>query len=68
MAMTRPLVSKAGDAGPGFANGGEILESMRILFSAGMDITIASTDLACVELPGADAWWRGGKVREESGG
>lgn len=68
MAITRPRVSKAGDAGLGFASGGEILESMRILFKAGMDMTIASTDLACVELPVAVALCRGGRVRDESGG
>lgn len=55
MAMMRPLNSKAGEAGLGFASGGDILERMRILFRVLMDITIASTDLACVESPGTDA-------------
>lgn len=47
----KPRVAKAGDAGLGFASGGEILDRMRILFNVGMDITMASTDLACVEWP-----------------
>lgn len=51
MEMMKPRVAKAGDAGLGFASGGEILERMRILFNVGMDITMASTDLACVESP-----------------
>lgn len=67
-AMMRPLVSKAGEAGLEFASGGEILERIRILLTVLMDMTMASTDLACVESPDTDALWRGARVREESGG
>lgn len=45
-AMMKPLVSKAGDAGLGSASGGEILVRILIFLRVGMDMTIASTDLA----------------------
>lgn len=67
IAMMRPLVSKAGDAGLGFASGGETLERIRILLRVLIDMTMASTDLACPESPETDALWRGGRVRDGSG-
>lgn len=54
MAMTRPRVLsslRAGDVGPGGANGGEILERTRILPRVGMERIIASRDWACVSMP-----------------
>lgn len=48
IAMIKPLVLKAGDAGLGSASGGDILARFLILLVIGMDITIASTDLAWV--------------------
>lgn len=68
MEMITPRASKPGDAGLGFASGGEILERIRILLRVGMDMTIASTDFACVKSRESEAFWRGGRVREESGG
>lgn len=49
IAMTKPRVRCAGEVGPGGASGGEILARTRILLRMGMDMTIASRDLACAE-------------------
>ena len=67
-AMTNPRDSGPGEVGLVFASGGEILERMRILLRVGIDMTIASTDLACVASPEGEGCRRGGSVREESGG
>ena len=66
--MIEPRVAKGGDAGLGFASGGEILDRMRILLNIGMDMIMASTDLACADSPDGVVFCKGGKVREESGG
>lgn len=65
--MISPLVWKAGDAGLGFARGVEALARTRILFTVDIDITIASTDLACVDSPEIDDFRKGGSVSDESG-
>lgn len=50
IAMTKPRVrNKGGEEGEGGGKGGEIWVMRRILFRAGMDITIASSDLAWAE-------------------
>lgn len=50
IAMTKPRVRKrGGEEGEGGGKGGEIWVMRRILFRAGMDITIASSDLAWAE-------------------
>ena len=67
IAMMSPRVWKAEDAGLGFARGVEALARTRILFTVDMDVTIASTDLACVDSPEIVDLWRGGRVRDESG-
>lgn len=41
--------SRGGEEGEGGGKGGEIWVIRRILFRAGIDITIASSDLACAE-------------------
>ena len=55
-----------GEPGPGVDKGGEILARTLILLSGGMDITIASTDLACSEKETLDVL-SGARVRDVSG-
>lgn len=68
-AITKPRKACGGEVGPGCGKGGEIFAKMRILFSVGIDITIASTDFACVN-EGESSFagvWRGGNLSDESG-
>ena len=68
-AIIAPLMAWAGEAGPGFPTGGEILARTLILLIGGIDMIIASTDLACVldsESP-VKVVFNGGRVNELSG-
>lgn len=50
IAITKPRArNRGGEEGEGGGKGGEIWVMRRILFKAGMDITIASSDLAWAE-------------------
>ena len=66
MATMAPLMACAGEAGPGFPSGGEILARTLILLIGGIDIIIASTDLACVDDSEALLIFSGGSVSELS--
>lgn len=68
MAITKPRVrNSCGEEGEGGGKGGEIWVMRRILFKAGMDITIASSDLAWLEAGESsevgDTEWSGFRVR-----
>lgn len=69
IAITNPRTLRGGDAGPGCGKGGEIFERRRILFIVGIDMTMASTDFACVDVAesGFVEVWRGANVSDESG-
>lgn len=68
IAITKPRVrNRGGEEGEGGGKGGEIWVMRRILFRAGIDITIASSDLAWAEAGESsvvgDMDWGGFRVR-----
>ena len=65
IAITVPRTARAGEPAPGVDSGGEILARTFILLSGGIDMTIASTDLACSDTETLDVW-RGARVRDVS--